>query len=98
MKKAPQSPSNQSPSELPRKKEVTTDELPKKLVLFDDITVYEFAMGIGNNPACREGCPVMLGAHCLGWYKVDINTYEEERGLGRHGKELHIPVPERAAM
>lgn len=65
---------------------------------FKDITIYEFPMEIGDNPACREGCPIRLGDKLLWKSKVDVNSYEEERGARHSGKQLYIDVSERAAM
>jgi hypothetical protein len=75
-----------------------SESTSSRVVNFDAITVYEFARTIGDNPACTEGCPIRLGDECLGTLKVDINTFERERARRLRGKELYIPVTERAAM
>ena len=34
---------------------------PEKSVAFSTVTVYEFPIIIGDNPACSAGCPIALG-------------------------------------
>lgn len=67
-------------------------------VQFDSVIIYEFEVDIGDNPACREGCPISLGPDLLWQSKVDLNIYEHERGHRGRGKDLYIDVTERAGM
>ena len=76
----------------------TADKDRTMAVSFDDVKVFEFPVVIGDNPAVREGCPVQMGDQCLQAYSVDIESYEMERSPRLRGKDLYIPVPERAAM
>lgn len=104
MNDVPQCSPKQLPSEqsLSKEKQNITDGILHelgRLVNFGDVTVYEFELWLGDNPAVRDGCPVMLGKHCTDCYKVDINTFEAERASRRrHGKDLYIPVPDRTAL
>jgi hypothetical protein len=82
---------------LDSEKKVAAGESAEK-VFFDSITIYEFPMIIGENPACREGCPVRLGGECVWQSTIDLDIYEATRGRRRHGKGLYIDVAERAAM
>jgi hypothetical protein len=66
---------------------------------FSEVTIYEFHISMGNNPAVREGCPVALGSKCIHKEIVDIDTYEMVReGKRRKSKNLYLPVEDRAAM
>lgn len=67
-------------------------------VAFDDITIYNFPIDIGDNPACREGCPIRLGDKLIWKSKVDLNSYEDERDTRFTGKQLYIGVSDRASM
>lgn len=67
-------------------------------VNFDTVTIYEFPVEIGDNPACREGCPIRLGHDLLWKSKMGINSYEEERGIRVQAKELYVDVSDRAAL
>ena len=77
---------------------MTAEKDSPRAVSFDNVKVFEFPVVIGDNPAVREGCPVQMGDKCLQEYSVDIESYEMERTPRLRGKELYIPVPERAAM
>jgi len=76
---------------------VDTDYSNSK-VGFNLITIYEFPVEIGDNPACREGCPIRLGHELVWKSKIDVDSYEEERGIRLTGKQLYIDVSERAGM
>jgi len=65
---------------------------------FGSVSVYEFHVVIGDNPACREGCPVQLSSQCCGSSKVDVEEYEYFRRKRVPRKALYLPVPDRAAM
>jgi hypothetical protein len=75
------------------------DSKGHQVPLFDTVTIYEFQLSIGDNPAAREGCPVTLGSKCFHKETLDVDTYEMMReGTRRTGKHLYIPVEDRAAM
>ena len=66
---------------------------------FDTVTIYEFPLSIGDNPAAREGCPVTLSSKCMHKETLDVDAYEMmQEGKRRHGKYLYIPVEDRAAI
>jgi hypothetical protein len=66
---------------------------------FDSVTIYEFQLSIGDNPAAREGCPVALSAKLVHKETLDIDMFEELReGKRRKSKNLYLPVEDRAAM
>lgn len=66
---------------------------------FDTVTIYEFQLSIGDNPAAREGCPVALGAKCVNKETLDVDIFEHLRdGKRRKSKNLYLPVEDRAAM
>lgn len=68
-------------------------------VAFDAVTIYEFPVDIGDNPAVREGCPIRLGDKLLGKSKIDVESFEKERNpRHRHAKTLYLDVSERAGM
>jgi hypothetical protein len=75
------------------------DEDSSTKVCFDAVTIYEFPVAIGDNPAVREGCPIRLGDELLSKSKIDVESYEKERSpRHRHSKKLYVDVSERAAL
>lgn len=73
--------------------------MPYKCPRFDTVTIYEFQLSIGDNPAVREGCPVALSASCVNKETLDVDLFEEMReGRRRTSKKLYLPVEDRAAM
>ena len=80
------------------KMEGKSDKSANKKVDFSDVSVFEFGVELGDNPAVREGCPVQLGKGIIRTYVEDIDSYELERGTRLRGKELYIPVQDRAAL
>mmetsp|Transcript_86470 Transcript_86470/g.242086 ORF Transcript_86470/g.242086 Transcript_86470/m.242086 type:complete len:155 (-) Transcript_86470:80-544(-) len=78
----------------------TDGESPDTKVAFDEVTIYEFPVDIGDNPAVREGCPIRLGDRLLRKSTIDVESYEKERSSARqrHAKKLYIDVTERATM
>jgi len=73
-----------------------------KTTSFDKVIVYEFELTLGDNPAVREGCPVALGRECIYTSVVDLESFEQSRRPNTHkrrrGKDLYIPVYDRAAL
>ncbi|KAL3919702.1 MAG: hypothetical protein SGILL_003622 [Bacillariaceae sp.] len=66
---------------------------------FDRVTIYEFQISMGDNPAAREGCPVTLSKKCIHEETLDVDFYEMMReGKRRDSKHLYLPVEDRAAM
>lgn len=73
-----------------------------KTTTFDKVFIYEFPLTLGDNPAVREGCPVALGNKCVNKTVLDVQSFEESRrpniNKRRRGKDLYIPVYDRAAL
>ena len=73
-----------------------------KTTTFDKVFIYEFSLTLGDNPAVREGCPVALGGECLYKTVLDMEAFEKSRRPNIHkrrrGKDLYIPVYDRAAL
>jgi len=73
-----------------------------KTTTFDKVFIYEFPLTLGDNPAVREGCPVALGNKCVNQTVLDVESFEESRrpdiNKRRRGKDLYIPVYDRAAL
>ena len=73
-----------------------------KTTTFDKVFIYEFSLTLGDNPAVREGCPVALSRECVNKTVVDIESFEQIRRprtqKRRRGKDLYIPVYDRAAL
>jgi hypothetical protein len=74
------------------------DESTSSKVNFETVTIFEFPVEIGDNPACREGCPIRLGHKLLGRSTMGVDSYEEGRGNRHHAKELYMDVSARATM
>ena len=73
-----------------------------KTTTFDKVFIYEFSLTLGDNPAVREGCPVALGSECVHKTVLDMDSFEQSRRRfihkRRRGKDLYIPVYDRAAL
>lgn len=71
-----------------------------KTTSFDKVFIYEFSLTMGDNPAVREGCPITLSNECINTNILDLNHYERRPGIQkrRRGKDLYIPVYDRAAL
>lgn len=73
-----------------------------KTTAFDKVFIYEFPLTLGDNPAVREGCPVALGSECIHKTVLDMEYFEQSRRPSIHkrrrGKDLYIPVYDRAAL
>jgi hypothetical protein len=72
--------------------------ISEKVLDYDCNTIYEFDIIMGDNPGCREGCPIAIGSKLLSTDVIQLNVYERFRGNRRHGKELCIPLADRATM
>lgn len=72
--------------------------MSEKVLDYDFNTIYMFDIIMGDNPACKEGCPIATGTKLLSKDLVLVNVYEQLRGERRHGKELYLSVPDRATM
>ena len=73
----------------------------KSSICFGKVAVFEFPIAMGDNPACREGCPIRLGDECVMNYTMDVNTYEIQKqiqGRTRRKEGLYLPVSDRACM
>jgi hypothetical protein len=88
--------SDSGDSSISNKKETRSTNPPR----FNKVTIFEFPISIGDNPAAREGCPVALSQHCVFRETLDIDEYEKMReGYRRKSsKNLYLPVEDRAAM
>lgn len=54
----------------------------KKRVSFSDLTVTEYPIILGENPAC-QGCPITIDWKPMGRYTCDLEMYEQFRQMGR---------------
>eukprot|EP00934_Nitzschia_sp_Nitz4_P004949 Nitzschia sp. Nitz4//scaffold389_size11954//6654//7164//NITZ4_009010-RA/size11954-augustus-gene-0.10-mRNA-1//1//CDS//3329549993//4939//frame0 len=76
----------------------STSSKSNSSVSFDEVTIYWFPAAIGDNPACREGCPIRIGDKYIYKETVDVELYEDSRGERVQKNDLYLEVPERAAM
>jgi hypothetical protein len=65
---------------------------------FDSVTIYTFSHDIGDNPACRDGCPIRLGDDLLGKSKFGIEEYEEGKKARPMSRSLFLEENERTAL
>lgn len=70
-----------------------------KQVTFGDLTISEFPLELGDNPACSSGAPLTIGWEAQNTAVRNIDLYEYMRGERRHGrKQLTISVSDRAQL
>ena len=68
-------------------------------VTFGDLTITEFPMELGDNPAVSNGCPIRLGSEPLRTTTRNLDLYEYIRqDTRRHRTRLPISVPVRAEI
>ncbi len=72
----------------------------KKSVSFGDITILEFPIILGENPAVSGGAPIELGWELMERYTRELQLYEYMRSGQRRKrrKSLTIPVADRARL
>jgi hypothetical protein len=75
----------------------STDRPLNKSVSFHEITVYEFPLRIGDNPACTAGCPIALAKKHNSVRKSSISDNDENEANNtksttrRRSRDLIIP-------
>mmetsp|Transcript_13316 Transcript_13316/g.37486 ORF Transcript_13316/g.37486 Transcript_13316/m.37486 type:complete len:145 (+) Transcript_13316:240-674(+) len=69
-----------------------------KQVRFGDLTITEYPIILGDNPACN-GAPITIGWEPIRTYTRNLELYEYTRTHRRHGrKKLVIPVQKRSQI
>jgi|EP00531_Pseudo-nitzschia_arenysensis_P019585 hypothetical protein len=70
----------------------------QKQVTFGDLTITEYPIIMGDNPACN-GCPITIGWEPMGTHTRNLELYEYTRGPNRVSRrKLVIPVTKRSQM
>lgn len=71
---------------------------PTKKVSFGDVTITDYPIIMGDNPACT-GVPITIDWEPMGTHTRNLELYEYTRKQRRHGrKKLIIPVHQRSTM
>ena len=71
---------------------------PQKQVTFGDLTITEYPIIMGANPACN-GCPITIGWEPMGTHTRNLELYEYTRSQTRQSRrKLVIPVHKRSTM
>lgn len=69
-----------------------------KKVTFGDLTIIEFPIILGDNPAC-SGCPITIDWEPMRKHTRNLELYEYTRTQSRHNRRrLVIPVQKRSQM
>merc|ERR1719343_1385528 len=69
-----------------------------KKVTFGDLTIIEFPIILGDNPAC-SGCPITIDWQPMGKHTRNLELYEYTRTQSRHNRrKLVIPIQRRSQM
>lgn len=73
--------------------------LGRKVHFADRIGIKEYAMALGDNPACTSGPPIQLGWEVESYTERNFQFYEYFRSTERlRGRQLKIPAKEREMM
>ena len=68
-----------------------------KKVNFSDLTVIEYPIILGDNPACTDGCPITIDWIPIGGYKHSLDLYEYTNKKTSKSK-IYIPVQQRTQI
>lgn len=69
-----------------------------KNVSFGNITIHQHPLQLGDNPACSSGAPLTIGWNAESTHTRCLEVYEVIRGPRRHGRQLAIPLQDRARI
>jgi len=72
--------------------------MSSKQVTFDEITIREYPMELGENPGCSSGAPVQLGWDHMSSHTRSVDLYEYIRDDRRDRSSLRLPVQRRAQI
>jgi hypothetical protein len=73
--------------------------MEEKHVHFGDITIQEYPMELGDNPACSCGVPITIGWEPQSTFISDLEAYEFRRPkLGKSRRQLLMPVQRRGHL
>jgi hypothetical protein len=80
--------------------EYTTMSSGLKKVTFGNLTIQEFPIQLGDNPACSAGAPIEIGWKPFSKVTRNIDLYEYMQGSRRRRtrKDLAIPVHKRCGI
>jgi hypothetical protein len=71
---------------------------PSYSVVFDSITIREYARTVGDNPSCTCGPPVTLDWHVLSDEQTSVDDYEASKPTKRTKKQFYLPARTRAMI
>ncbi|KAG7343118.1 hypothetical protein IV203_018397 [Nitzschia inconspicua] len=77
---------------------MTSMNVKKPKVAFDEVEILEFNYILGDNPGVSSGAPIALGDELKSSVTLEVDYYEVARGKRRSRKKLSIPVHERAQI
>jgi hypothetical protein len=67
-------------------------------VVFDSITIREYARTVGDNPSCTCGPPVTLDWHVVSDEQTSVEDYEASKPAKRTKKQFYLPARLRAMI
>ena len=70
----------------------------KKTVSFADVVIRSYQYDLGDHPDCRRGPPLSSKYVHFRFDKIDLDTYEQDRGIRRDLPQLVMPAHERKRM
>lgn len=70
----------------------------KKSVSFADVELRSYQYTLGDHPDCRRGPPLSSKYVHFQFDRIDLDTYEQDRGIRRDLPQLVMPAHERKRM
>mmetsp|Transcript_1397 Transcript_1397/g.2426 ORF Transcript_1397/g.2426 Transcript_1397/m.2426 type:complete len:182 (-) Transcript_1397:216-761(-) len=71
----------------------TSKDGDRQVAFADDITIYEFPIVIGDNPAVSSGCPITIGWKCQKKDVRNLEFYEYLRRTERRKDRQNLKMP-----
>jgi len=67
-------------------------------VSFGSVSIHEFGVSLGDNPAAAVGVPIALGKECGKIENIDLHEYEEMRSSTRRPAQFISPMDRREML
>ena len=71
----------------------TSSSSKKELTFAEVLTIREYPIILGDNPACKQGAPIQIGWDVMNCYTRNLELYEYTRAESRTQNKKRLPMP-----